>query len=137
VQHLHGSLHHPRCFDCGCPFSLPDAIPQEPECGRRLLPPKCQDCGGLIRPGVVWFNELLPNKILNEAFELSSSCDLLIVVGTSGKVYPVARLAEVAARAGCKLIQINPAESELDGVCTWNLRASAAKLLPSLIRRAF
>jgi NAD-dependent deacetylase len=137
VRHLHGSLHHPRCFDCGYPFSLSEAIPFEPEGGRRLLPPKCQECGGLIRPGVVWFNELLPDKILKEAFESSSSCDLLIVMGTSGTVYPVAQLPEVANRSGCKVIQINPTKNELDGVCTWNLRASAAKLLPALVSCAF
>jgi len=138
VQHLHGSLQNPRCFDCGRPFSLPDGILEEPEDGDwRLSPPKCRDCGGLIRPGVVWFNELLPADILEGAFESSRSCDLLIVVGTSGVVYPVARLPEVASRAGRKVIQINPAKSELDSVCTWNVRGSAGKLLPALISRAF
>ena len=120
VKHLHGSLHYPRCFDCGFPFALPGGIPDEPEGGRRLSPPKCQKCGGLIRPGVVWFSELLPADILSGAFESASSCDLLIVVGTSGVVHPVARLPEVASRAGRKVIQINPTRSELDSVCTWN-----------------
>ena len=137
VQHLHGSLHHPRCFDCGRPFPLPDGIPGEPKGGWRMLPPRCQDCGGLVRPGVVWFNEVLPVDILSSAFESSRSCDVLIVVGTSGVVYPVARLPEVASRSGRKVIQINPARSELDSACTWNLTGSAGKLLPALIGRAF
>ena len=137
VQHLHGSLHHPRCFDCGHPFSLPDGLPEEPEGGWRLSPPKCQECGGLVRPGVVWFNELLPSDILNGAFESSSSSDLLLVVGTSGVVYPVAQLPEVASRVGSKVIQINLARSELDSICTWNVRGSAGKLLSALITRTF
>ncbi|WP_137937380.1 NAD-dependent deacylase [Chitinivorax sp. B] len=137
VRHLHGSLHHPRCFDCGHPYSLPDGVPDEPEGGRRLSPPKCLECGGMIRPGVVWFNEPLPVNILDGAFELSNSCDLLIVVGTSGVVYPVAQLPEVARNAGHKVIQINPARSELDRICTWNVRGSAGKLLPAMINRAF
>lgn len=137
VQHLHGSLHHPRCFDCGYPFLLPDGIPEEPQGGRRLSPPKCQECGGLVRPGVVWFNESLPTHILNRASESSSSCDLLIVVGTSGVVYPAAQLPQMASKAGRKVIQINPVRSELDSICTWNLRGNAGELLPVLISRAF
>lgn len=137
VQHLHGSLHHPRCFDCGHPFSLPGGLPEEFECGRRLSPPKCQECGGLVRPGIVWFNELLPERILNRAFESSSSSDLLIVVGTSGVVYPANQLPEVASRVGSKVIQINLARSEFDSICTWNVRGSAAKVLPALITQAF
>jgi NAD-dependent deacetylase len=137
VQHLHGSLLRPRCFDCGHAFPLPGGTPDEPEYGRRLPPPKCQECGGLIRPGVVWFNELLPANILDGAFESTSSCDLLIVVGTSGMVYPVAKLPEVARSAGRRVIQINSARSKLDHVCTWNVRGSAGKLFSEMISRAF
>lgn len=137
VQHLHGSLHQPRCFDCARPFSLPDSIPEEPAGGWRLSPPKCQACGGLVRPGVVWFDEYLPADILDEAFKSSCSSDLLIVVGCSGKVDPAARLPRYAKKAGRKVIQINPAESALDSACTWNLRGRAGEILPELIRQAF
>lgn len=137
VQHLHGSLHHPRCFDCGYPFPLPDGLPREPEGGRRLSPPECQECGGLVRPGVVWFNELLPANILNRALESSSSCDLLIVVGTSGVVYPAAQLPRVASRAGRNIIQVNPTRSKLDSVCTWNVLGNAGKQLPAMFSLAF
>lgn len=137
VRHLHGSLHHPRCFDCARPFTLPAGVALEPEGGRRLAPPGCPACGGPIRPGVVWFNESLPEDILAQAFASCTSSDLLIVVGTSGTVYPVAQLPEVAHRAGCPVVQINPAASELDRVCTWNLRGNAAQVLPALISRAW
>lgn len=137
VQHLHGSLHHPRCADCARPFSLPAAAPVEPEGGRRLAPPSCPACGGPVRPGVVWFNEALPEDVLARAFDACGSCDLLIVVGTSGTVYPVAQLPEVARRAGSRVVQVNPSASELDRVCTWNLRGSAAQMLPALLDRAW
>lgn len=137
VQHLHGSLHHPRCFDCAHPFVLPDGIPEEPAGGWRVPAPKCQACGGLVRPGVVWFDEYLPADILDGAFNSSRSSDLLIVVGCSGKVDPAARLPRDAKKAGRKVIQINLVESALDGVCTWNLRGRAGELLPELIRQAF
>ncbi|RZA36907.1 MAG: NAD-dependent deacylase [Lysobacteraceae bacterium] len=137
VRHLHGSLHHPRCVDCARPFPLPPAAPAEPEGGRRPAPPTCPACAGLIRPGVVWFDEALPADILDQAFDACSSSDLLIVIGTSGTVYPVAQLPDVAKRAGCRIVQVNPAESALDRVCTWNLRGSAAQVLPALISSAW
>lgn len=137
VRHLHGSLHHPRCADCARPFSMPAGVSEEPEGGRRLAPPRCPACAGPVRPGVVWFGEALPEDILDNAFASCSASDLLIVVGTSGTVYPVAQLPEVARQAGCRIVQVNPAASELDRVCTWNLRASAAQSLPALISRAF
>ncbi|BDT60053.1 NAD-dependent protein deacylase 1 [Massilia varians] len=137
VQHLHGSLHHPRCADCSHPFVLPAAAPVEPEGGRRLAPPRCPACGGPVRPGVVWFNEALPEAVLARAFDACGSCDLLIVVGTSGTIYPVAQLPEVARRAGSQVVQVNPAASGLDRVCTWNLRGSAAQVLPALISHAW
>lgn len=133
VRHLHGSLHHPRCADCARPFALPPAVPVEPEGGRRLAPPVCPACGGLVRPGVVWFGESLPEDILAQAFASCSASDLLIVAGTSGTVHPVAQLPEAARRAGCRVVQVNPAASELDRVCTWNLRGHAAQVLPALI----
>jgi len=137
VRHLHGSLHHPRCFDCGLAFALPEGRPEEPEGGRRLPPPRCPACGGPVRPGVVWFGEAMPRDLLDAAFDACASSDLLIVVGTSGVVYPVAELPAVAKRAGRRVVQVNLAPSELDRVCSWNLRGEAGKVLPALFGNAF
>lgn len=137
VQHLHGSLHHPRCFECASPFSLVDSVSEVPGGDGRLSPPQCQTCAGKVRPGVVWFNELLPKGMLDRAFKSTSSSDLLIVVGTSGNVHPAARLPKEASRAGCKVIQINPEKTALDSVCTWNVRGKAGVALPALVNCAF
>lgn len=137
VQHLHGSLNRPRCFECGYPYSLTNVIVDEPKDAGRLSPPSCKKCGWMIRPGVVWFNEQLPTEILNNAFEAASSCDLFIVIGTSGVVYPAAELPALASRAGGNVIQINLAKSALDHVCTWNLRGAAGEVLPNLVKLAF
>ena len=53
VLHLHGSLHSPRCAACSQAHSLPRGVPEEPEGGRRVRPPRCMNCGGAVRPGVV------------------------------------------------------------------------------------
>lgn len=102
--HLHGSLFRPRCVTCARRHTL-DAPPQEVT--RRLEPPRCRHCRGYIRPGVVWFGESLDQALMDEAAEAISGCDLLLIVGTSGVVYPAAGLVDYAPR-GAVVIEINP-----------------------------
>jgi NAD-dependent deacetylase len=61
VLHLHGRLHKPFCFACKRPYEFSPGIPDEPEGGRHIEPPRCK-CGGRIRPGVVWFGESLQDS---------------------------------------------------------------------------
>ena len=63
-------------------------------------PPACAGCGNLLRPGVVWFGEMLPDDAIDAAERAARSCELMLVVGTSGAVWPAAGLASVARRAG-------------------------------------
>jgi NAD-dependent deacetylase len=83
VIHLHGSLHDPRCFACARPYIFPEGIPDEPEAGRRLMPPRCSHCNGYIRPGVVWFGETLPESSWWSASLATKLCDVLLSIGTS------------------------------------------------------
>jgi len=133
VIHLHGSIHQPRCFTCSQPYAYPPGIPDEPEGGRYLEPPRCGRCGGRIRPGVVWFGESLPAKAWNRAWQAAQDCDVLMSVGTSSLVWPAAELPEIAARRGATVIQVNPGETALDGWAAWNLRGPAGEVLPGLL----
>ena len=83
VIQLHGSIHQPRCFACSRPYAFPPGIPDEPEGGHHLEPPRCDHCQGRIRPGVVWFGEQLPEHAWNSARQAVQDCDVLISVGTS------------------------------------------------------
>jgi NAD-dependent deacetylase len=134
--HLHGSLFAPRCIVCSRSAPVPEQVQQPPE-GARLAPPSCADCGGLIRPGVVWFGESLPEQALNAAIEAASVCDVLLTVGTSGVVYPAAEIPMVAARSGATVIQVNPQPTPLDAIAAVNLRGTAATLLPELVVAAY
>ncbi|HNG78932.1 MAG TPA: NAD-dependent deacylase [Burkholderiaceae bacterium] len=150
VLHLHGSLHQPRCFDCGDPFLPPgDAAavadraapagwrPQRLDSdGQRLAPPPCPACGGLIRPGVVWFGESLPADALGSAFDAAEHCDLLISVGTSGVVEPAASIPRVAAQAGAWVLHVNPQSVAPGGRRTVQLSGAAGELLPGLVAQA-
>ncbi len=75
VLHLHGRLDSPFCFACRRPAAYPAEIPDETECGRYVEPPRCS-CGGRIRPGVVWFGEMLPEIEWNAAMDSARRCDV-------------------------------------------------------------
>ena len=93
-------------------------------------PPQCAGCGNMLRPDVVWFGEMLPLQTLAAAEEAASSCDLMLVVGTSGVVYPAAGLARTAAG---KVVIVNPEPTELDDAADAVLHGKAAQLLPQLL----
>jgi NAD-dependent deacetylase len=93
-------------------------------------PPYCDRCGNLLRPDVVWFGEALPLRALAAAEEAAGACDLMLVVGTSGVVYPAAGLARTAAG---KVVIVNPEPTELDDAADAVLRGKAAQLLPQLL----
>ncbi|MCX4390488.1 NAD-dependent deacylase [Micromonospora peucetia] len=135
--HLHGSLFAPRCSACAHPAPVPDEVAEEPGDGRRVVPPRCARCAGLVRPGVVWFGEALPAMALEAAVEAASTCDLLVTVGTSGLVYPAAEIPQVAARSGATVMQVNPEQTPLDAVADVNLRGPAAQVLPALVQAAW
>ncbi|XQE66082.1 SIR2 family NAD-dependent protein deacylase [Pseudomonas sp. P3C3] len=137
VLHLHGSLHAPRCFDCGAPYAWLDAELNEPEQGRRLPPPACVVCGGRVRPGVVWFGEALPQLALQRAFAAAAECDLLMSVGTSGLVYPAAQVPQIALRNGAQVVHINPQPVISSSPREHNVQGAAGVVLPHLLHAAF
>ncbi|GIF04004.1 SIR2 family NAD-dependent protein deacylase [Actinoplanes siamensis] len=134
--HLHGSLFAPRCATCARPAPLPSTPDQSGE-GRRVPPPRCAHCDGLIRPGVVWFGEQLPEPALETAARAASACDVLLTVGTSGLVYPAAEIPRLAARSGAAVLQVNPRPTPLDPIATVNLPGPAAEVLPALLTAAW
>jgi NAD-dependent deacetylase len=95
-------------------------------------PPRCAVCGNLRRPAVVWFGEMLPMDVLEAAEDAAQGCELMLVIGTSGVVYPAAGLARTAA-AHARMVVINPEPSDLDDAAHVALRGTAAGLLPSLL----
>ncbi len=123
VLALHGNIAGDKWLDAPRPCC--DAQP--PVDGR---PPSCGICGNLRRPAVVWFGEMLPVDVLEAAEEAAQDCDLMLVVGTSGVVYPAAGLAR-STRG--RVVVINPEASDLDDAADVVLRGTAAGLLPELL----
>ena len=111
----------PKGIDCSTAEALP---------GR---PPGCTVCGNLVRPGVVWFGEDLPAAALAAARRAAEICSVMLVVGTSGAVWPAAGLAARARQRGAQVIIVNPAPSEIDEQAHQVLRGTAATVLPLLL----
>lgn len=150
LSHLHGSLFAPRCARCCAPYALPTEQPADiapdpigevataPDLDTaldalRIAPPECRYCGGLIRPGIVWFGEHLPEDAWSRAENAFRAADVVIVVGTSGIVYPAASLPERAAREGVPVIEVNPEPSALTPIASHRIAAGAATALPALV----
>ena len=128
VVHLHGSLMHGRCTACHRPQALSD--PSAP--AEELVPPRCEHCGGFIRPAMVWFGESLSEAAVDEASRRIASADLLLVVGTSGVVQPAAGLVRLA-KPDCVVLEINPAAAEVpQGATRLSWAATAGEALPLL-----
>lgn len=130
IAHLHGSLFAFRCDHCGAAAAEPE-LPDEPVA--KLLPPFCDVCElGFVRPGVVWFGESLPVPEWNEAETHARHCDLMVVVGTSGVVFPAAGLPLMAVSAGLPVIEISPDDTDFTPHATHSWRTTAATGLPAL-----
>ena len=132
VHHLHGSLAEFWCDTCGSRYHGP--LPDMPEPQLEKMPPTCE-CGGLIRPGIVWFGEQLPDEPWQAAVEAVATADVLVVVGTSGIVYPAAGLPDVARARGAIVVEVNPEPTPLSDTATLVIRESASTALPTLLQK--
>ncbi len=124
ILKLHGDIWRLRCVECGVHW--PDLRPTLPE-----LPPHCA-CGGLARPGVVWFGEALPEGIMQEAERAVASAAVFLVIGTSAVVYPAAGLVPYAKRAGATVIEINTEATAFTQDVDIALQGRAGEVLPGL-----
>jgi NAD-dependent deacetylase len=127
VIELHGNLWHVRCVACSY---------RRRAVGEKLPPePRCPDCGDWLRPGVVWFGELLPADALEAARRATDACDLMLVVGTSAVVQPAASMADWAGQHGAALIEVNPEATPLSSRATICLAGASGQVLPRLLAR--
>lgn len=125
VLELHGSVHRNGCMNCGKSFGL-EAVIDSP-----AITPKCDQCGGTIKPDVVLYQENLDTLVIEQAIESISNADVLIVAGTSLTVYPAAGF--VRYYRGDKFVLINKSETSYDGVANLVIQDSIAKVLHDVV----
>ncbi len=123
VFELHGNIWKIRCTE-------EDTVMENHDTPLREIPPKCPECGALLRPHVVWFGESLESSVLHNAFYLSANCQVIFVVGTSAVVQPAASLPLTAAEAGAKIVEVNPTSTPLTAYANFSFRGGAGEILP-------
>lgn len=123
ILELHGNVLRSHCH-AGCGAETPE--------DETAPVPLCR-CGAPLRPSVVWFGEMLPQDVFQEAYHEMGRCEVCLVVGTSAIVYPAASLPQVARTAGAAVIEVNPETTPLSPICTATLRGPAAEVLPALL----
>ena len=96
--------------------------------------PECAECGGLLRPDVVWFGEAIPRGPMLQAAAAAAECDVFLSIGTSSLVYPAAGLAEAALQSGATVIEVNPSATELTPYSHVVLAGPSGEVLPPLVR---
>lgn len=126
VVHLHGVLDRDRChLRCGHAETISAADPP----GMRT----CPQCGGMMRPDVVWFGEQLPDREWSDAESAIAEADVLLIVGTSAEVWPAAGLIHTAHRRGTHIVVVNAERTQASPMATVELIGSAGELVPALL----
>ena len=108
VIEFHGTTGRLICTGCGKTVVGEDTIQ---ETIQQELPPKCSDCGGLIKPDFVFFGEMIPESASQHSFQAAETADVFLIIGTSAEVYPAALLPSTAKQRGATLIEINTAQT--------------------------
>lgn len=127
VYELHGNIIENHCFRCGKPY-----IGEVAFADKTL--PKCPECGGKIRPSVVWFGEMLPEDAIRESEKATNHCDVFFSVGTSTEVYPAASLPYHAKKMGAYVVEINPNDTSFSSQANLKIKEPSGQAMPEIIR---
>ena len=135
VIDYHGNHVKLRCMRCNTRYPTEEYdLLHLKDTGK--LPPRCKDCGGVIKPDIVYFQEQIPRDILHKSLEEVTKCDLLLVCGTSAVVYPFADLPRIARDKGnVIIIEINSERTPLtdDKISDYLIQGKTGRILPEMV----
>ena len=126
LSEIHGNIWKIRCTQCH-EITVNHDVPLP-------FPPTCTTCGGLLRPHIVWFGEALAPKDLEQSYAALNRCDLLLIIGTSGVVYPAASFAPVAKDHGAFVVELNLDPTPHSSVVDVSFQGRAKELVPLLLK---
>lgn len=130
VVEIHGTLEEVECLDCGERAPMIRALARV-EAGEE--DPECRSCGGMLKSATISFGQGLVERDLSRAFAAAERCDLLLAIGTTLAVYPIASMVPIAREAGARIVIVNGESTEMDPVADAILRGSISEILPALI----
>jgi NAD-dependent deacetylase len=130
VLELHGTAMHVTCLSCHTRYER-DAIQDRVAQGDKA--PRCESCGGLLKPATISFGQSMPERETAEASRRSEECDLFIVIGSSLVVHPAAYMPVIAKRAGAKLVIVNRDETACDSMADIILNGPAGPTMAAIL----
>jgi NAD-dependent deacetylase len=130
VVEIHGTIHEVVCLDCGARTPMGQTLDRV-RAGED--DPACLTCGGMLKSATISFGQNLVEADLERAFDAAASCDLLLAVGSTLSVYPVAAMVPTASRAGARIVIVNADRTEMDDLADAVVRGSISEVLPAIV----
>lgn len=125
LSEIHGNIWKVRCTSCG-------KIQVNLEVPISILP-LCRECHGLLRPHIVWFGESLNPDDLRQSYAALQNCEILLIVGTSGSVYPAASFGAIAKENGAFVVECNLEPTPNSNLVDVSLQGRAKDVVPQLL----
>lgn len=130
VVEIHGTMRHVRCMSCSYYVAM-EAIVKRLNAGEP--DPDCPDCGGILKSATISFGQALVPEDLMRAQALADECDLLLAIGSTLSVYPVAAVVPMAKQAGARIVIVNAEPTEMDELADAVLQGNIGELLPKIV----
>ncbi len=128
VIEFHGNFAWQRCMDCDRRYETSKVDVSE-------IPPRCE-CSGILRPDIVFFDEIIPMDALWRSRQVATDCDLMLVIGTSATVQPAALMPVIAKETGARIVEINPERTLLtDEICDYPSMGKASEVMNQIIEK--
>jgi NAD-dependent deacetylase len=130
VIEIHGTVHDVVCLSCGERAPIETAL-QRVRAGEQ--DPTCRDCGGVLKSAVISFGQSLVHEDLLRSERAAQTCDLLLAVGSTLSVYPIAAVVPLAKRAGASIVILNGGPTEMDELADVVVHGAIGELLPRML----
>lgn len=131
IIEVHGTIHEVVCMRCSFRGPMPATL-ERVRAGDE--DPSCQSCGGILKSATISFGQALVPEVIDRALRVAAETDLLIAIGTSLMVYPVANAVPLAKAAGAKVVILNAEPTPMDGLADAVLRGAIGEVLPQLVQ---
>ncbi len=132
VVEIHGTIQEVECLGCGERAPMRRAL-ERVEAGE--LDPPCRSCGGILKSATISFGQGLVAADLERAERAARECELLLAIGTTLAVYPIAAMVPIAKESGARIVILNGEPTEMDSIADCVLRGSISEILPQLVPR--
>jgi len=133
VIELHGNMEWVKCLSCAKRTPMDQVVKRADE--EKVEEPRCEICGGILKPEGIFFGESLPEEAVKEAIHYSTHCDLFIVIGSTLIVTPAAYMPSYAVQSGARLAIVNLTSTPLDGQAALIIQEKAGEVMPKVLEK--